>query len=104
MWSIFTGKNVCEQFPTRDVWKKLSDILNFDLEYNKVAQTYNIQMGYSDVWRDIDFYEETRYHPTQKPIALIKRLIIASSNENDIVLDLRISVDSHPGISVITTH
>ena len=37
MWSIFTGKNVCEQFPTRDVWKKLSDILNFDLEYNKVA-------------------------------------------------------------------
>ena len=78
MWSIFTGKNICEQFPTRDVWKKLSDILNFDLEYNKVAQTYNIQMGYSDVWRDIDFYEETRYHPTQKPIALIKRLIIAS--------------------------
>ena len=30
---------------------------------------------------------EKRIHPTQKPIALIKRLIIASSNENDIVLD-----------------
>jgi DNA modification methylase len=55
MWSIYTGKNVCEQFPTRDLWTKLQSILKFDLNYDKVAQTFNPQMGITDVWRDIDF-------------------------------------------------
>lgn len=87
MWSIYTGKNVCEQFPTEELWKKLSRVLQFNLPYNKLAQTFNPQMGYTDVWNDIDFYKEKRYHPTQKPIKLIERLIAASSNEGDIVLD-----------------
>lgn len=87
MWSIYTGNNVCEQFPTKKLWEKLSGILHFDLPYEKVSQTFNAQMGFTDVWRDIDFYEEKRYHPTQKPIKLIKRLIYASSNKGDIVLD-----------------
>lgn len=87
MWSIYTGKNVCEQFPTEELWIKLSKILDFDIPYKKLAQTYNPQMGLTDVWNDIDFYKEDRYHPTQKPIKLIERLIIASSNKGDIVLD-----------------
>lgn len=87
MWSIYTGKNVCEQFPTEELWEKLSEILEFDLPYEKIAQTYNAQMGLTDVWTDIDFYKEKRFHPTQKPIKLIQRLILASSKENDIVLD-----------------
>lgn len=87
MWSIYTGKNVCEQFPTRELWNKLSEILKFDYPYDKIAQTFNPQMGFTDVWTDIDFYKEKRFHPTQKPIKLISRLISASSNENDIVLD-----------------
>lgn len=87
MWSIYTGKNVCEQFPTQEIWEKLSKVLDFQLDYDKIAQTYNAQMGYTDVWRDIDFYSEERFHPTQKPIELIKRLIRASSNEKDIVFD-----------------
>lgn len=87
MWSIYTGKNVCEQFPTEELWNKLSEILEFDLPYSKIAQTFNPQMGLTDVWTDIDFYEEKRYHPTQKPLKLIKRLISASSNEGDLVVD-----------------
>lgn len=87
MWSIYTGKNVCEQFPTRDLWEKLQNILKFDLDYSKVAQTFNPEMGITDIWRDIDFYKENRVHPTQKPLTLIKRLILASSNENDLVVD-----------------
>lgn len=87
MWSIYTGKNVCEQFPTKETWDKLSHILQFNLPYEKIAQTFNAQMGFTDVWTDIDFYKERRYHPTQKPLKLIQRLMLASSNENDLVLD-----------------
>jgi len=87
MWSIYTGKNVCKQFPTKEIWGKLENVLHFNLDYDKVSQTYNAQMGLTDVWDDIDFYKETRFHPTQKPINLITRLIIASSNEGDMVLD-----------------
>jgi site-specific DNA-methyltransferase (adenine-specific) len=87
MWSIYTGNNICEQVPTQELWEKLQKILKFDIPYSKIAQTFNPQMGITDVWRDIDFYQEKRFHPTQKPIKLIKRLIQASSNENDLVLD-----------------
>ncbi len=87
MWSIYTGKNICEQFPTKELWGKLSAILEFDCAYERVAQTFNPQMGYTDVWTDIDFYREKHLHPTQKPIKLIRRLIEASSNEGDIILD-----------------
>jgi len=87
MWSIYTGENICEQVPTEELWNKLKEILQFDYDYNKLSQTFNPQMGLTDVWRDIDFYNETRYHPTQKPIKLIQRLINASSNKNDLVLD-----------------
>jgi DNA modification methylase len=87
MWSIYTGKNVCEQFPTKELWEKLKDLLQFEIPYEKVAQTFNPEMGITDVWRDIDFYKEKRFHPTQKPMTLIKRLISASSNENDLVVD-----------------
>jgi site-specific DNA-methyltransferase (adenine-specific) len=87
MWSIYTGKNICEQMPTKKSWDKLQKILKFELPYERLAQTFNPQMGYTDVWTDIDFYKEERYHPTQKPIKLIKRLIKASSNEGDFIID-----------------
>lgn len=28
MWSIYTGKNVCEQFPTKELWSELEIILD----------------------------------------------------------------------------
>jgi len=87
MWSIYTGNNICEQFPTKELWEKMEDVLEFNYSYNSIAQTYNAQMGLTDVWTDINFYQENRIHPTQKPLKLIKRLIIASSNEYDKVLD-----------------
>lgn len=87
MWSIYTGKNICEQFPTEESWNKLACVLEFDMPYSKLAQTFNPQMGFTDVWTDIDFYSERRYHPTQKPLKLIRRLVSASSNKGDVVLD-----------------
>ena len=88
MWSIYTGKNVCEQLPTEELWDKLQTILEFNIPYDKISQTYHAQMGLTDVWDDVNFYEEKdRIHPTQKPQKLLARLILASSDEDDIVLD-----------------
>ena len=87
MWSIYTGKNVCEQFPTEELWTSLQKILQFNVPYRSVSQTYNPEMGITDVWTDIDFYAEKRFHPTQKPLKLISRLISVSSNEGDFVVD-----------------
>ena len=87
MWSIYTGKNICEQFPTRDLWESLQKVLHFSFPYDSIAQTFNAELGVTDVWDDIDFYSEQRFHPTQKPIKLIARLILASSNPGDMVVD-----------------
>ena len=87
MWSIYTGNNICKQLPTEEIWNKLQKILDFDIPYSSVSQTFHPQMGITDVWDGIDFYSEKRYHPTQKPQELLTRLILASSNEGDLVLD-----------------
>lgn len=87
MWSIYTGNNVCKQIPTEFYWNKLQDILKFNIPYDDIKFTFNIEMGITDVWRDINFYEEKRVHPTQKPQKLLERIIKASSNESDLVLD-----------------
>lgn len=88
MWSIYTGKNVCKQLPTEEVWNKLQEILDFDIPYGRISQTYHAQMGLTDVWDDINFYEEkNRIHPTQKPQKLLARLLLASSDPKDVVLD-----------------
>ncbi|MFM8009072.1 MAG: DNA-methyltransferase, partial [Dolichospermum sp.] len=83
----YTGNNILAQIPTKEMWEKLQVILQFTHPYEDIAPVFNIEMGITDVWRDIDFYQEERYHPTQKPIKLIERIIKASSHENMIVLD-----------------
>lgn len=87
LWSLYAGNNILAQIPTKEMWEKLQKIFNFNMDYSEVNFTFNSQMGFTDVWRDIDFYKEKREHSTQKPIKLIKRLIKASSNEGDIILD-----------------
>jgi SOS regulatory protein LexA len=87
LWSLYTGENILAQIPTKEQWEKLEKILDFRKPYSEVNFIFNPQMRFTDVWNDIDFYKEKRYHPTQKPLALIERLIKASSNEGMTVLD-----------------
>lgn len=87
MWSIYTGENICKQFPTKEIWLKLSKILHFKKQYETIAQTYNTELGITDVWGDINFRIKNRVHPTQKPSKLIQRLITVSSNKGDYILD-----------------
>ncbi|MEA2065388.1 MAG: transcriptional repressor LexA [Patescibacteria group bacterium] len=87
LWSLYTGKNILAQIPTKEQWEKLEKILKFKKPYSEVNFIFNAQMGFTDVWNDIDFYKEKRYHPTQKPVRLIERIVKASSNEGMTVLD-----------------
>lgn len=87
MWSLYSGDNILAQIPTKEMWDKLKSIFGFNKEYNEIAFTFHPIMGLTDVWDDIDFYKEERVHPTQKPLKLIRRLILASSDENMVVLD-----------------
>jgi site-specific DNA-methyltransferase (adenine-specific) len=52
-------------------------------------ETREVTIG--DVWTDIDRLNQTAKerlgYPTQKPLALLERIISASSNEGDLVLD-----------------
>jgi adenine-specific DNA-methyltransferase len=61
------------------------------IDYRKpIPQVYNSKKVPGNVWQisrvryRMDEYED---HPTQKPIALLERIIKASSNEGDVVLD-----------------
>ncbi|MEW6126715.1 MAG: adenine-specific DNA-methyltransferase [Acidobacteriota bacterium] len=61
------------------------------IDYRKPVPTeYNSQKVPGNVWEmprvryRMDEYED---HPTQKPIALLERIIKASTNENDLILD-----------------
>ena len=89
MWSIYTGKNICEQLPTKEYWDKLQEVLQFEYPYEKISITFNTEMGITDVWRDIDFYGErkTRFHTKKKQLKLIEHNVRVSSNECDLVLD-----------------
>lgn len=62
------------------------------IDYRKnPPQIYNSEKVPGNVWEfprvryRMDEYEN---HPTQKPIALLERIVKASSNENDLVLDV----------------
>ena len=37
---------------------RFQEVLEFQYPYEKLAQTFNPQMGVTDVWRDIDFYSD----------------------------------------------
>jgi adenine-specific DNA-methyltransferase len=87
VWSLYTGDNILAQVPTKEMWDRLQEVLEFSLPHEEVAQVFNIEMGLTDVWDDIDFYAEKRDHPTQKPVKLIERLVRASTNEGMVVLD-----------------
>jgi adenine-specific DNA-methyltransferase len=61
------------------------------IDYRKAVPTvYNAQKVPGNVWEiprvryRMDEYED---HPTQKPVALLERIILASSNPDDLVLD-----------------
>lgn len=76
-------------YPTKCDWQKLQEIMRLP-EYEDVVYTFNLPKGLTDVWTDINFYDRSvkKIHSTQKPLALIERLVLASSQESQKVLDI----------------
>ncbi len=76
-------------YPTKKDWVKLQEKMKLP-KYENVVYKFNIQMGLTDVWNDIDFYDRSvnKIHSTQKPLSLIDRLVLTSSNKNDKILDI----------------
>ena len=74
---------------------KKSFIINNNREPNDndVARDYSKGSMYKDTWNDIaivrqnEAYDEFVGYPTQKPEALLERIIKVSSNSNDLVFD-----------------
>jgi len=70
------------------VFKKLKGIPD---DLSLVWLDINKGQPLSDWWADISAiragFDESTGYPTQKPVALLERIIKASSNENDLVLD-----------------
>ena len=62
-----------------------------DLDEYKVVETKESKPAMGQVWSDINILnsqsKERTSYPTQKPTDLYKRIVAASSNEGDLVLD-----------------
>ena len=78
--------------PTKTDWEKLDKLFGGLPNYDDIVYKFNLPSGVTDVFDDIDFYDKeyrkVKFHPTQKPLKLVERIIQSSTNEGDVVLDL----------------
>ena len=98
-WHYTQGMGRIKGFSPRHediLYFKKSDKYTFNLDDIRIPQKFyrkrNNMKGANpgDVWQFSHLHysnPERLDHPTQKPEALMKRIILASSNENDLVLD-----------------
>jgi site-specific DNA-methyltransferase (adenine-specific) len=92
-WSSIAGINQSKlSEPTKQDWEKLDKLFGGLPVYEDIVYKFNVPRGVTDVFDDINFYDteyrKDKFHPTQKPLKLIERIIECSTNENDIILDL----------------
>ena len=89
-WSQIAGpRQKTPVQPTKEDWLKLNELFGDLPPYDDMVFKFNLPFGYTDVWDDISFYYKrgSKIHPTQKPEQLIERIVKASSNEGDLVVD-----------------
>jgi DNA modification methylase len=85
LYGFYEQDNTGSQVPTSEQWDKIKEILDINIDYSIIQNTFNLPTATTDVW---DFTpDKVRYgHPTQKPQNICQRIVKASSNENDNVL------------------
>lgn len=103
MWSIYTGKNVCEQVPTREKWNIFREKLGIDIKYDTFEEVFNNDLGLSNVLKGINFNFKGRQHPTQKPLEIMEYLISRYSRVGDKILDMFMGSGS-TGVACLNTN
>jgi adenine-specific DNA-methyltransferase len=85
LYGFYEQDNTGSQVPTKEHWETLMAVLNIDLDYSYINNTFNLPTGQTDVW---DFTpDKVRFgHKTQKPQDISRRVVKASSNEEQSVL------------------
>ena len=92
-WSGIAGvKQAKLTEPTKQDWEKLDKLFGGLPPYEDIVYKFNLPHGITDVFDDINFYDKEyrkdKFHPTQKPLKLIERIIECATNEGDTILDL----------------
>jgi len=77
--------------PNMEEYLKLKEILEMDNRFDKFIKSNYIKFNKTDVCDDVWLQPKSEKkrlgHPTQKPVKLFERIITASSNKGDLVLD-----------------
>jgi len=88
---IFGGNYFTNKLPQSNhwiVWDKLQTMPTFsDCELLWTNKKGNSVKKYTVEWNGLIGKEDTRIHPTQKPLLLFKKIIIDHTKNNDLVLD-----------------
>ena len=87
MWSIYTGKNKCNQVPTKEIWEKFKKVFNDLPNYETFEEVFNNTLSKGNILKNISFNFPNRKHPTQKPLILMEYLIETYTRENDNIVD-----------------
>ena len=67
-----------------DLQKEYEDLQK---DHNDLRYTFNLQKGYTDVWRYNFYKENNNGHPACKPLSMMRRVIKTATKKEDIVLD-----------------
>ena len=66
-------------------FKPYDELVEMDARFSR---TFNLPEGAGHISNVLEFSKDTDgFHPTQKPVALIRRLVLTYTNEGDTVLD-----------------
>ena len=89
--TIGTYKELIEVYgiDKMDGYREWEDLNKDDIAFREqFAKTFNLPEGKQSLSNVLEFSKDTDgFHPTQKPVALIRRLVLTYTNEGDTVLD-----------------
>jgi len=80
-----TYQQLIDTFNIRE-WQEFREYEDLRREYEDLRYTHNLDRNHKNVWR-YPSKNTGLYHPTEKPMSIIVRIIDASSNKGDIILD-----------------